>query len=109
MGSETSANSREGLTGERTRWRLRSDAVSLRNLRPRVAKRNGPIEHERARARVGIDAEVAQPLELDARADRERGGGRLGLCVADDFEGTRIHVVHEGSSVGNVLRVFDRK
>ena len=41
-------------------------------LRPGVFQRHGAVEDRRARPRIRIDREVAEPLELEARAGRRR-------------------------------------
>src|SRR5262245_60439585 len=45
-----------------------SSGVLAGDLRPGVLERDGPIEHRHVVAGVGIDAEVAEPLELIAAA-----------------------------------------
>ena len=51
---------------------------SLRlQLRPGVLERERPVEDERTGRRVGVRAEVAEPLELHGLADRQVGERRL--------------------------------
>ena len=62
------------------------------DLRPRILERDGPVEHRARRRRVGIDAEIADALELKARAGcccRSRG---LDLRVRNDFERGRVEL-----------------
>src|SRR5438874_8078935 len=65
------------------------------SLFPRFLQRDRPIEYDSVVARVGVDAEVAEALELVAG---HRGGvadARLELGVLDHFERMRIEVVEE--------------
>ena len=49
-------------------------ALLTRDLRPAILQRDRPIEHRSARPEVlWVGAEVADPLELVAAADRRRG------------------------------------
>ena len=52
----------------------------LLDLGPGVAQRHGAVEHQLLRRRVGIDAEVAQPLELIAAARRGVARGSAPAC-----------------------------
>src|SRR5262245_30769246 len=46
----------------------RGSSFPARELRPAVAQRRRPVQHQRAGPRVGVDAEVSLALELEARA-----------------------------------------
>src|SRR3954469_7401025 len=50
-------------------------------LGPGVLERERPVEHRTAGPRIGIDAEVAQPLELDGLARAGLSERRLQLAV----------------------------
>src|ERR1044071_229001 len=56
------------------------------DLRPRVAQRHRSVEHERVRPRIGVDAEVAQALELHPQSGRRRREARLEPTVPPDIE-----------------------
>src|SRR5688500_15726886 len=58
-----------------------------------VLERHGAVEHERARARVGIHTEISEALELVAGAGRRVGHARLDLAVADELERRRVDVL----------------
>src|SRR5215213_2275712 len=62
----------------------------LLNPRPGVLQLDRPVEHGMLRRAVGIDAEVADPLELETCADGCRGGARLHLRIADHLERSGI-------------------
>src|SRR5690606_14811596 len=37
----------------------------LLELRPRITQRDGPVKHQFLRGRIGINAEIAEPFELE--------------------------------------------
>ena len=73
----------------------RSSSFWSADLRPRVAQRHRAVEDERAWRGIGVDAEVAEALELIARAGRGVREARLDLGAALHFERVRVQVVEE--------------
>ena len=65
-----------------------------RNSGPRILQRHGAVEDKAPVTRVGIDAEVAEPLELESVAGNGTRGGRFELRGAH-LEGRGIQVVPE--------------
>src|SRR5208337_3710074 len=51
-------------------------SLRLLDLGPGIAQRHGPVEDQLARRRIGIDAEIALPLELIPAAFRRAGQAR---------------------------------
>src|SRR5262249_42466615 len=58
-----------------------SGVLLLLDLGPGVAQRDRTVEHELSRRRIAIDAEVAEALELIARAGLRRRERRLELAA----------------------------
>ena len=79
-------------------WRRLSSFPCSRYLRPRVLQRDRPVEHRRTGARVGIHAEVAEPLELEARAGRGVRERRLDAAAGHPRERRGIQVVERIAS-----------
>src|SRR6266480_1087819 len=75
----------------------------LRDFGPRISERDRAVEHERGFTRVGVHAEVAEALELDARADRERRDARLRLRAPEDLERLGVQMIEERPAFGHVF------
>ncbi len=81
----------------------RSQLPVLLNLRPGVAERHRAVEDQSAWRGIGVDAEVAEALELIARTGlgvRER---RLDLGAALHLERFGIQVIEEVFGRGRVF------
>src|SRR5207247_3634683 len=81
----------------------------LGDPRPRVAQRDGAVEDERARTRIGIDAEVAETLELHAQPWRGGRQARLRQRLAQRLERAWIQMIEEGLAFRRRFRIFDRE
>ena len=93
-------------SGNVEKWKGRSvtfyfSTCLLTIFAQRVLQRHRAVEHRRVRARVRIDAEIAQPLELEARAWRRLGERRLDLAADEPLERVRVEV---GQRIASVLR-----
>src|SRR5262249_56921636 len=81
--------------------------VAWPDLRPRVSQRARAVEGEGARRRMGIDTEVAEPLELHAQTWSRRGKTRLDAALAQHLERSRIEVVEKRLAGRDALRILD--
>src|SRR5687767_9054218 len=81
----------------------------LFELRPRVLQRYRAVEHQLLRRRVRVDGEIAEPLELVARAGRRPSQTRLDLRTRHDLERVGVEVRLPVLAIGHVLRVWDTR
>src|SRR5665647_588852 len=78
---------------------------SLRlQFRPGVPEGERPVEHERTGRRVGIGAEVAEPLELHGLAGRQAGERRLYETAPEHGLAVRVQVLEEVATAGPGVR-----
>ena len=82
-------------------------ASLLLQLGPGVLEREGAVEHERARRRVGVRAEVAEPLELHGLADGQVGERRLHEAAAQHGLGVRVDVLEDVAAVRPGVRAAE--
>src|SRR5262245_6499253 len=85
-----------------------SAAAAGLDLRPGVAEGDRPIEHRRARRRVGVDAEVALPFELETVAWRGGGEARFELRVGESDERLGVELLEPLAFLAGV-GVFGRE
>src|SRR5262249_30284789 len=81
-------------------------ASAFFDLRPGILQGHGPVEYERARLGIGIDAEVSEPLELVAAAFGGSGEARFDFAAGEHFERFGIQVRDPVLALGHVVGIF---
>src|SRR5947207_13065686 len=105
LGSRLWAVSRvTAVTGQEPKAKSLEPVSFLLYLRPRVPERHRPVEHELAGRRVGIDAEVSDPFELEARAGAGAREARLDFRVANHVERQRVDVLQKIVRLRRILQ-----
>src|SRR5437773_9989836 len=87
----------------------RAGLLLLRNPGPRVSQRNRPVEDERARLRIGVNAEIAQTLELKSAADGGVAKARFSAAAAKNLQRSGVQIREKHLTVRHSLGILHRK
>ena len=78
------------------------------DLRPGVPQRHRPVEHRRVWPAVRVDAEVAEPFELDLVARLGFGQTRLQPAVVQDLQRAGVQVILDLTGGAGRVRVVEQ-
>src|SRR5580704_10238598 len=76
---------------------------------PGVAEGDRAVEHEGTRPRIGVDAEVAEALELEPVPGLREREARLDAARRQRLERGRIQEIEKRPPIGRAFGILDRE